>query len=212
MPWVAATYQAAVTSSGGAARSLCLGPGCQRLSQAAVLLGEVLHLSLQADLRQLERIDAAAQVLQLPAEPALSGALLLKPARRLDPLALATFGPRLQGAQLPSLPRVVLGAGRAEGVGAAQGRGVQLGQQETSGATEAPHVQLQPLHLLPQAALLLAHQAQLESLGPPAALQGRRLPPQRLVLAPQPLPQPPQSPPLPPGRMLLLQNLQVGGG
>lgn len=171
------------------------------------MLGEVLHLALQADLRQLELIDAAAQILQLPAEPALRGALLPKLARSLVPLALATLRPRLQGAQLRGLPGVAPGAGRAEGAGtgAARGRGVQLSQQEASRATEAPHVPLQPLHLLPQAALLLAQQAQLEPLGPPTPLQGRRLPPQRLVLAPQPLPQPP-------GRTLLLQNLQVGGG
>lgn len=41
LPWVAATYQAAVTNR---------GLGSQLLSQALVLLGEVLHLALQADL------------------------------------------------------------------------------------------------------------------------------------------------------------------
>lgn len=210
--WLAATYQATVTRRGRAERCLRGGLGSQLLAQAPVLLGELLYLALQADLRQLQPVEAAAQLLQLPAEPPLDGALLPQPACGQVPLALAAFGPRPQRAQLRGLLRGALGTGRGRGSEAAQGRGVQLCQQETRGAAEAPHVQLQPLHLRPQDALLLAHQAQLAPLDPPAALQGRRLPPQRLVLAPQPLPQPPQPPPLPPGRALLLPNLQVGGG
>lgn len=212
MPCGAATYQAALTIRGRAARAVSGGLASQLLSQASVLPGEVLHLALQADLRQLQLVDAAAQLLQLRAEPALSGALVPQPARRLLPLALAALGPRLQGAQLRGLLGGAPGVGRARGSGAAWGRDVQLGQQESRGAAEAPHVRLQTLHLRPQDALLLAHQAELAPLGPPGALQGRRLPRQRLVLAPQPLPQPPQPPPLPPGRALLLQDLQVGGG
>lgn len=212
MPWVAATYRAAVASSGVAACALPWGLGPQGLSQALVLLREVLHLALQADLGQLELIDVTAQILQLHAEPPLGGALLPKPARHLFPLALPALRPRLQSAQLRGLAGVTPGAGRAESAGAAWGRDIQLGQQEASRATQAPHVPLQTLHLLPQAVLLLAHQAQLEPLGPPAALQSRRLPPQRLVLAPQPLPQPPQPPSLLPSCTLLFQNLQVGGG
>lgn len=212
MLWVAATYQATVTSRGRAERSLSGGLGSQLLSQAPVLLGELLHLALQADLRQLQPIDAAAQLLQLPAEQPLGGALLPQPARRLVPLALAALGSGPQRARLRGLLGSASGTGRARGSGATLVRGVQFGQQEARGVAEAPHVQLQPLHLRSQDALLLAHQSQLAPLEPPAALQGRRLQPQRLVFAPQPLPQPPQPPPLPPGRALLLLNLRVGGG
>lgn len=212
LPWGAATYQATMTSRGCAVCCVLGDLGSQFLSQAPVLFSEVLHLALQANLRQLQLIEAATQLLQLPTEPALGGALLLQPARRLVPLALTALGPRLQGTQFRGLLGGILGTGRGRLSGAAQGRGVQFRQQEARGATQAPHVPLQPLHLRPQDALLLAHQAQLAPLGPLAALQGLRLPPQRLVFVSQPLPQPPQPPPLPLGRALLLQNLQVGGG
>lgn len=49
MPCGAATYQAAVTIRGRAARAVPGGLASQLLSQAPVLLGEVLHLALQAD-------------------------------------------------------------------------------------------------------------------------------------------------------------------
>lgn len=212
LPWGAATYQAAGTSRARAARGLLRGPGSALLSQAPVLLRELVHLALQADLRQLQLVDAAAQLLQLPAEAALGGALLLQAARRLVSLALAALGPLLPGAQLRGRRGGAPGTGRDRRAGAARGRGVQLGQQEARGAAEAPHVPLQPLYLRPQSALLLAQQTQLAPLGPPVALQGRRLPPQRLVSVPQSLPQPPQPPPLPLGRALLFQNLQAGGG
>lgn len=206
------TYQATGTSGGLAERSLPGRLGSQFPPQALVVLGELLHLGLQTDLRQLQPIDAAAQLFQLLAEPPLGGALLPQPAGRLVPLALAALGPGPQRAQLRSPFGGAPDVARAGESGAAGVRGVQLGQQEAGGATEAPHVQLQPLHLRPQDALLLAHQAQLAPLDPPAALQGRSLPPQRRVLAPQPLPQPPQPPPLPLGRALVLSNLRVGGG
>lgn len=111
LPWVPATYRATMPQ---------LGP------QAPVLLGELLHLAVQAYLRQREPIHAAAQFLQLLPQLPLGGAVLAQPARRLRLLPLCALRPGPQSVQL-------CGLGDARGTGLKLLRGATRTRQRVRG-------------------------------------------------------------------------------